>query len=222
MQTRMILEPGEPAVVEWRVLPLKEFRDAIEARRPVARPLIVAIDGRSAAGKSTLARNLAALFVDATIVHTDDLAWYEPLFEWSHLLREGILAPARGGDRVSFTPPAWSARGRQGSIELPAGVATLIVEGVGAAHASTARLVDVVIWVQSDRDEAERRGLERDIASGENGDEEATRAFWHEWGAAERDYLALDRPWERADFVVAGTPPYPVPDGMLAVAGNRW
>lgn len=58
----------------------------------------------------------------------------------------------------------------------------------------------------------------RDLASGENGDREATQAFWDEWSAAEREYLAADRPWERASVVVAGTPPHPLPDRRVAIA----
>ena len=30
-------------------------------------------------------------------------------------------------------------------------------------------------------------------------------AFWHEWMAQELDFLAQQRPWERACAVVAGT-----------------
>ncbi len=52
----------------------------------------------------------------------------------------------------------------------------------------------MIIWVQSDRLEARARGLERDLASAENGNHDATLAFWEEWGAAERAYLAEDRP----------------------------
>lgn len=75
-----------------------------------------------------------------------------------------------------------------------------------------------MIWVQADRTEAERRGLERDVASGTHGDRSATVAFWNMWSEAERRYLSGDRPWERADLIVAGTPPRPMRAGMVAVA----
>lgn len=213
----MSLEPDEAGVDEWRVVGFETLLDAIESRRRRTGPLIVAIDGRSASGKSTLAGRLAGALPDAAVVHTDDLAWHEPLFEWAHLLRDGILRPARDGGGVSFTPPVWRERGRQGAIEAPASTRTLVIEGVGAAHRSTADLIDLRIWVQSDRLLAEQRGLARDIAAGENGDPEASRAFWREWDKAECRYLAEDRPWERADLIVAGTPLQPLPDGTIAL-----
>ncbi|MGC3955134.1 MAG: maleylpyruvate isomerase family mycothiol-dependent enzyme [Propionicimonas sp.] len=217
MSWPMALEPGEPAVREWNLLPVTAFLADLEARRTDRSPLVLAIDGRSASGKSTLAGRLAELMPASVVVHADDLAWNEPLFQWDHLLREGVLRPAKDGAGVRFTPPAWPRHGRTGAIEVPAAARTLIVEGVGASHASTAGLVDAVIWVQSDRRQAEQRGLARDIASGENGDAAASRAFWDEWDAAECHYLAQDRPWERADLVVAGTSPQPLPDGVIAV-----
>jgi pantothenate kinase len=112
----------------------------------------------------------------------------------------------------------WREKGRPGVIEVPGGIELLIVEGAGAAHASVSELLDATIWVQADRMTARTRGIERDLASGENGDQDATLAFWAEWDKAERDYLALDRPWDRASVIVAGTPPFPVPPGKVALA----
>lgn len=64
-------------------------------------------------------------------------------------------------------------------------------------------LLDAVVWVQSDTVEADRRGIERD------GGDQAAAEFWHEWGAQELPFLAADRPWERADVIVTGTPALP-------------
>lgn len=217
---RMGLEPAEPGVEQWQLVPIEVLLDTIEARRGREAPVIVAIDGRSASGKSTLAGRLADRLPEAVVVHTDDLAWNEPLFQWQHLLRDGILRPARAGGGVTYTPPAWRERGRPGAIDVPATTRILLIEGVGAGHAGTSGLADLVIWVQSDRNQAERRGLERDLASGVNGDAEATRAFWNLWDEAECRYLADDRPWERADLVVAGTSPQPLPEGIIAIAAG--
>ncbi len=89
---------------------------------------------------------------------------------------------------------------------MPVGRELLIVEGVGAGRRELTTLLDAVVWVQSDYEEAERRGIARDVAQGVNGDQEETVAFWHEWMAEELDFLARQRPWERACAVVAGTP----------------
>jgi uridine kinase len=80
----------------------------------------------------------------------------------------------------------------------------VILEGVGAACRKLMYAVDAVIWVQSDLDKAKLRGLARDIA--ETGDAVAATAFWDEWTSAELTFQAEQRPWERADFIVSGTP----------------
>ena len=54
--------------------------------------------------------------------------------------------------------------------------------------------------------EARRRGLERDASYGTRTPEEA-EAFWDDWMTEEEPFYAADRPWERADLVVLGTPP---------------
>lgn len=72
--------------------------------------------------------------------------------------------------------------------------------------------LDAKVWVQSDADEAYRRGIERDMAAGR--DHAEAVAFWEEWMAQEVPFLAADRPWDRADLVVCSTPRQPV-DGLL-------
>ncbi len=214
----MRLHEEEPAATRWRMIAVETLWAMIRAHRREDGPLIVAVDGRGASGKSTLADRLAATATGCTVVHTDDLAWNEPLFAWFHLLRDGILEPARRRQPVSFVPPAWPQHGRQGTIEIPASTEVLIVEGVGAAHAAVADLLDMTVWMQADHIESERRGIARDLASGVNGDRDETVAFWHTWYSAERAYLTEDRPWRRADVVVAGTPVPSPPRGLLVVA----
>lgn len=34
----------------------------------------------------------------------------------------------------------------------------------------------------------------------------AAESFWDEWEAEESPFLAADRPWERADAILCGTP----------------
>lgn len=140
------------------------------------------------------------------------------MFGWAELLAEGVLEPLRRGEAVSYRPPAWELHGRAGGIAVPGGRAMVIVEGVGAGRRELAGLVDCLIWVQSDYAEAERRGIARDIASGVNGDAQATIEFWHDWVAIENPFLAADRPWERADLIAAGSSPHPGPPDKLLIA----
>jgi len=215
----MALPAGEPAAGSWQAVRTSELMQlvAAAARVPSGRPRVLAVDGRGGSGKSTLAERLRREATRSVIVHTDGLAWHEPLFGWGHLLAR-VLEPLRRGEPVRFQPPAWAQHGREGAIEVPACLDLVIVEGTGASQREVAPLVDTAIWVQADFAEAERRGIERDVAEGVNGDREQAIAFWRDWMAAELRFLDEQRPWERADVIVAGTPAIPLGADEWAIA----
>jgi hypothetical protein len=199
------LYSGEPAAGPWQVVP------TVEVLALLGRPRILAVDGRSGGGKTTVAEKLAAAVPGATVLHTDDVAWYHAFFDWADLMRDGILAPLRAGRDVAYRPPAWDERGRDGAIMASATSPLVIVEGVGIGRRELAEYVDALLWVQTDEDEARRRGLARDGAH--------HASFWAEWQAAEDPFQAEQRPWERAGVVVSGAPDVPHdPLGELVVA----
>lgn len=101
---------------------------------------------------------------------------------------------------MRFRPPAWEQRDREGAIQVPQGCPLVIVEGVGAARKELMTLIDVVVWVQSDIEQARTRGVARD------GGDAGAAAFWEEWATEEFPFLANQRPWDRADVIVSGTP----------------
>jgi chloramphenicol 3-O-phosphotransferase len=184
---------------------------AASPRRGATR--IVAVDGGSAAGKSTFARRLSAA-LGASVVHTDDVAWWESFFDWWPLLVEGVLDPLAAGQDVRYRPPAWDRRERPGAIEVLVGPA-VVIEGVGASRRELADRLDHAIWVDVDRQIAKDRGLARE---GED------PAFWLEWEVAEEAHLDADRPWERAALLVSHDPPEP-PDPereMVVVSRASW
>jgi hypothetical protein len=205
----MSLPDGEPEAGPWRVVPITDLvQIVLGATEPRSgRPAVVAVDGRGASGKSTLAGLLTATAPGSVAVHTDDIAWNQSFFGWADLLAEGVLEPARRGRAVRYRPPAWDAHGRRGAIEVPTGLDLLVVEGVGAGRRELGPMLDAIVWVQSDFGEAERRGIARDIEHGMNGGTAETIAFWHTWMAEELLFFAQDRPWERACVTVAGTTP---------------
>ena len=215
----MSLPRAESAVEHWHAVGRAEFVDSVRkaAGSPATRPRIVAVDGRSAAGKSTLAAWLHEALPASAIVHTDDLAWKGPFFEWGPLLLQ-VLQPLHRGEAVHLRPPAWREHGRPGEIHLPAGLELVVVEGVGASQREHADLIDATVWVQSDFAEAERPGIASDIARGVNGDHQETVAFWHEWMSHELSFVQQQRPWERAALVVAGTTVLPLEPGQVAVS----
>ena len=169
---------------------------------------IIAVDGRSASGKTTTAGRIAAVLADSAVLHTDDIAWHHSFFDWADLLIDNVLAPARAGEAVSFRPPAWVARGRPGAIEVPTGAEWIVLEGVGAGRCELTDLVEAVVWVQADTKQARKRGIGRD------GGTSAAEAFWDEWMTEEGPFLAHHRPWERARVVVHGTASISDPDSI--------
>jgi hypothetical protein len=170
-----------------------------------SRPVVLAVDGRSNAGKTTLAARMGRAVPGSAVVHTDDIAWQHSRFGWADLLIDGILRPVHQGQAVSYRPPRWAEHGREGSIEVPAGCPLLVVEGDGAGRQEVADLIDVLIWVQSDEREAQRRVLNR------IGKPDEAPTIWHhrEWMAEEIPFNAAQRTWERADVIVCGTPQIP-------------
>ena len=216
----MTLGEGEPAAGPWQVVPLAQLVRMLRPRKgaPAGRPWVLAVDGRSGSGKTTLAERIRGAVPASTVVHTDDVAWCQAMFDWTDLLIGGLLEPVHCGEPVSYRPPAWGERNRAGAIEVPQGRELVIVGGAGAARRELMDLVDAVVWVQSDMAEAERRGIERD-----SGDAAAV-SFWHLWMAEELPFMARQRPWTRANVIAAGTPgvPHdPATEVVIAEADSR-
>ena len=200
------LTPEEPEAGPWRAELVSEVASTVmrrgRERGADDRPVVLAVDGRSSSGKTTLAARLREAVAGSVVVHTDDIAWSHSRFGWADLLVDGILVPARAGRAVAFRPPAWETRQRPGAIEVPTGCSLLIIEGVGAARRESTHLTDAAIWVQADESETERRNLARVGQPGGS----ATAADYRAWMAEEVPFLADQRPWERVDLVVCGTP----------------
>jgi hypothetical protein len=200
------LAPDEPEAGPWRTELLTVVATTVmqsgQGKGAGHRPVVLAMDGRSSSGKTTLAGRLRDVVAGSAVVHTDDIAWWHSRFGWADLLIDGVLLPARAGQPVTFRPPQWDQRQRPGAIEVPAGCPLLIIEGVGAARRESVHLVDAAIWVQSDEREAERRSLARVGWPGGA----LTLRHHRDWMAEEMPFLAGQRPWERADLIICGTP----------------
>lgn len=193
-------EVGEPAAGPWRAEALEGL---VRRLLPAAglrpnRPWIVAVDGRSGAGKTSLVDRILAQVPASAVVHTDDVAWHLSFFDWADELRNGVLEPLLRGEAVHYRPPGWVARERPGAIALPAGRSVVWVEGSGSSRQALTDLLDASIWVQCDNLEARRRLRARD------GQEE--EELHREWEEQEIPFLLQDRPWERATAIVAGRP----------------
>lgn len=222
------LGPEEPEAVPWRVEQFCAVVDAVLATRPatamVHRPVILAVDGRSNSGKTTLAARVADAVRGSVVSHTDDIAWKHSRFGWADLLVDGILGPASQGRPVSYRPPRWVEHGRAGSIEVPASCPLLVIEGDGAGRREVTHLIDALIWVQSDQRVAEVRRLARDrypsALDMANLPSDGSPPDHDGWMAEEIPFNAAQRSWERADIVVCGTPEIPYDPATQIVVGQ--
>jgi uridine kinase len=177
---------------------------------PTQKPLhLVAIDGHSAAGKSSLARRIQQALAGVAIVHTDD--FYRPLaetkraslnaeggynwyYDWQRLEAQ-VLRPLSQGDSGRFQKYDWDANRLGGWAEVEA-KGVILVEGCYAARPELRRYYDVVVLV---RTSAELRAQRQQARA------DASPAWLERWDAAERYYMENQRPWSYADLVVAGT-----------------
>jgi hypothetical protein len=206
---------GEPQAGPWRVEELSVFVALVlDAAGPQdGRPPVVAIDGRSGGGKTSLARRVSGAVRGAAVIHTDDVAWWHSMFDWHQEMRTGVLEPLHRGEDVHYRPPGWESKGRPGSIAASGDARLVIVEGVGAGRLELSDLVDAVIWIQTDLQTSERRDVAR-VAAGETSAELVRR-----WMQEELPFVEDQRPWERSLVTVSGTPLLPHdPDTQLIVA----
>jgi uridine kinase len=199
-------------------MPLRDLVQQVldVARDSAARRPVVAVDGRSSSGKSTLAQRIEGILPGTSVVHTDDVAWHQSCFDWPDFLIDGVLRPLQVGQPVRYRPPSWDARGRPGSIDVPVESSLVVVEGVGAARAEAMPFLDAVVYVQVDLAVAAQRNLVKVKA------DEISRTDFEAWMAEEIPFVAKHRPWERADFVVAGSAVSVVPSASeVAVVDGR-
>ena len=180
------------------------------------RPIVVAIDGGSGAGKSTIAnairlRTAAALitlddFYDARI---PDHAWATmpvsrrlgEVFDWRRV-RERAIEPLLAG-----RPGRWRAfdfasglradgtYGLQDAFTEIAPAPLVLLEGAYSASPPLADVVDVSVLIDVPVDERHRRTDARDDAAFLRG--------WHEtWDDVERFYFEAVRPRQTFDYVL--------------------
>jgi uridine kinase len=164
------------------------------AERVRDRPVVVAIDGPAASGKSTLAALLVPLLGDAPVVHLDDLyPGGDGLAAGNHRLVTQVLQPMHGGRPASYRRFDWNTGELAETRAVPVR-RFLVVEGCGSSAREAAGLVDVRVWVEAAEQLRRERGEAR-TAGGFAG-------HWDHWAAPERELFGADRTRERADLVV--------------------
>ncbi|WP_435108178.1 uridine kinase family protein [Nocardiopsis synnemataformans] len=173
--------------------------------RASGRTRAVAVEGRSGAGKSTVADALRAALVRrgeaAAVLTMEDLyPGWRGLDEGSELLRGRVLAPLARGERAAWRRYDWErgAFAREWTA-LPGDVAAggvLVVEGCGSGAAAVRGLLDLLVWVDAPDGERTRRLDGRWDAS-------VYAPHRQAWAEQEEAFHRRDRPREHADVVVA-------------------
>ena len=179
-------------------------------------PLVIALDGRSGVGKSTIASQLAVV-LPATIIPTDDFFAAEltsadwdarspserarDAIDWQRL-RRLVIEPLRAGEPAIWYPFDFAAGERaDGSYAMspepvrrePASV--IILDGAYSSRPELANLVDCAILVEAPAETRRERLALREA--------DAFLEAWHtRWDAAEEYYFTEVRPRESFDVVV--------------------
>lgn len=190
-----------------RPLPLPELARLLRGLPPSVGPVrLVAVDGHAGSGKSTFAGRLAEALGGAPVLHLDDIATHEELFDWTGRMLDQVIAPLERGEPAVYRPYDWRARRFGPPRELPPAEVVLI-EGVGAGRRALRPYLARLLWMEMEREVAWSRGRTRD------GEEQ--RAFWDGWVPAELRHFAEDPSKPYADLVVRQmSEGYEVLDGL--------
>ena len=165
---------------------------------------IIALDGRSAAGKTTLAGLLAAA-LNGAVVHTDDFFLPPELRTAQRLAAPGgnvhterfaeeVLPYLRQGKPFGYRRFDCHVMDYAGVVEIPA-VPVIIVEGAYSCHPLFGGYADLTIFCDIDPQEQERRIRAR---NGEAG----WQAFRDRWIPLEEAYIGEYHIREHCDLVV--------------------
>lgn len=138
---------------------------------------IVAIDGRSGSGKTTVASEIVSKVPNSMVIHTDEFDLYQGASSIDRLIKEVII------------PQKTS----QSSSNL------LILEGIFSHDAKLQQYLNYKIWVDIDRDVGFKRGLARDIALNGHDNREKWLKYWL---PLEDKYIAEQNPQTEADVVI--------------------
>lgn len=156
------------------------------------RASLTLIDGRSGAGKSVFAANLARQ-QDAVLVSIDDVyPGWDGLDAGSWHIHQHLVMPFVTGRAGRVRPWLWEQGERGAWVEISP-ERPLIVEGCGAIRRESPRESTTRIWIETDAEIRRTRALERDGAM--------YAPHWTRWALQEERFLEHHRSMDIATHV---------------------
>lgn len=166
---------------------------------------LIAIDGPSGAGKTSLSQSLAPV-LEAPIVHLDAIyEGWKGLDQIGFQLQEWVIDALAAGRDPRWRPWDWGSDTRSDQWQHVVPRDFLVVEGCGAGDAGIAASTSLLIWVEAPASELEARLRARD-------DWPAYEPHREQWLAQEARAQARNRARDRADAIV-----FNGPDAMRAL-----
>ncbi|GAA2478257.1 hypothetical protein [Terrabacter carboxydivorans] len=170
---------------------------ALAARPRCGEVVVVALDGPSGAGKTTLASGVELALArkgPVSVVHMDHLyPGWDGLAQAPGLLTTEVLEPLASGRPAAYRIWSWVREEWAGTREVPP-CRFLVVEGCGSSVGPAGSYAAVSVFVDADVALRMRRGIERDG--------EAYRPQWQRWADQETALFTADATRERADLVL--------------------
>jgi uridine kinase len=169
---------------------MNQLLQAIDALLEI-KPVIIAIDGPCAGGKSTLAEKLKAHYEDTAIYHMDDFFLLPEQSTAERLSIPGnnvdherflneVLLPLKEGQPFAYRAYSCKSKNFEERAAMPARLS--IIEGSYCLHPSLQAHYDLKVFLDIDADEQASRIVRRNPATG------AAR-FFAEWIPLENKYF---------------------------------
>lgn len=156
----------------------------------------IGIDGLGAAGKSTLARDMANAVGGAPVVPVDDF-WEPGVAEWDwERFNAEVAEPLVAARSARYRAWDWDAHAFGGWRRVDPH-RLVIVEGVSATRREVQLPWTLTVWVDAPAEVRLRRVRDRDGDS-------MLSTWLDDWMPSEQAYVERERPMDRVDVIVAG------------------